>query len=144
MHSKVIVASLACLLASTFCGRAADDVVCSMSHDAKRTTINYAPSVGRGYFTIKQNVIDSGDYIDTEYIYDGELDNFVVLERSNSLLEVIKNVDDEGLYYYRHYDKKRATNTYYITHRDPEKLSTDIDLDKYSIADLYIYESERI
>ena len=96
MHSKVIVASLACLLASTFCGRAANDVACSMSHDAKRTTINYAPSVGRGYFTIKQNVIDSGDYIDTEYIYDGELDNFVVLERSNSLLEVIKNVDDDG------------------------------------------------
>ena len=56
----------------------------------------------------------------------------------------IKNSDDEGLYYYRYYDKKRVVNKYYITDKDPDKLSNSIDSDKYSTADLYIYETERM
>lgn len=50
----------------------------------------------------------------------------------------ITNVDGEGLYYYRYYDKYAMKNFYQITDREPTKFNQD----KYYLADLYSYTRE--
>lgn len=52
----------------------------------------------------------------------------------------ITNQDDDGIYYYRYFDKYFMENRYAITDREP----TARNKNTYYLADLYTYRKERI
>ena len=52
----------------------------------------------------------------------------------------ITNQDDDGIYYYRFFDKYSMENRYAITAREP----TARNKNTYYLADLYTYRKERI
>lgn len=91
---------------------------------------------------------DGNEDVRCEYSFEENEDKYAInpvkIIYIDSDVISIKNNDDEGLYYYRYYDEKRTINKYYITDKDPDKLSNSKDLDNYSTADLYIYDTERI
>ncbi len=52
----------------------------------------------------------------------------------------ITNEDDDGIYYYRHFDKLAMANRYSITDREPNARNQST----YYLADLYTYRKERM
>lgn len=52
----------------------------------------------------------------------------------------ITNEDDDGIYYYRHFDKMTMANRYSITDREPNARNQST----YYLADLYTYRKERM
>lgn len=94
------------------------------------------------YYNTSNNTRCEFSYVDDDERY--KVNPVKIICIDNRLLSIM-NEDSGGLYYYRYYDTKGnwPKNIYYITDKEPYNSNVK-DSDKYSIADLYIYETERI
>ena len=78
---------------------------------------------------------------------DSESDNGILIYKLNPVKIIyinehtlsITNEDDDGIYYYRYFDKDLMANYYSITDREPTKKNENM----YHLADLFTYSKER-
>lgn len=54
----------------------------------------------------------------------------------------ITNAHEDGLYYYRYYDRQAMENVYQMTDREPPESHQNRSRSKYDLADLYLYTKE--
>ena len=87
MHSKVIIASLVCMLAASFSNGKAVNVMRQAKLQSEEISCA-APNGDRCYFTVSTNYFASGSAIEASLVTDVYFSNIVVKEKSHQDLAV--------------------------------------------------------
>lgn len=96
MHSKVIIASLVCLMASSFGNLRNAEISKSILNKAETMSICRAPNDEINYFSIEDTAVHSGDIIKAVFETEGS-PYFTVLEKSQELSVSISTENDKRI-----------------------------------------------